>query len=209
MVQLLLFKVFPEPSGFVFFSFNFTFVWCLQFVKVFPLSKKALLSCSWLFLFKWIGRCLSCPEILSLCSYKGCLLLPFFFAAAMHFPSCAILLLLFAPYALPFCFDLVWWEVSCATEGPVFPQLWCEQGDRCASAHTHRAAEHWWAGRRTGFSRGCLFGARVENFVGVPLSSARVSDPPFCILVNRSGNFFMSPFLMGLRNNDKWRIWNT
>lgn len=123
---------------------------------------------------------------------------------------CIFLLVCFCYYCLPLyalssVFDLVWWEV-CPL---LFPQLWCEQGDWCAGARTHLEAGRWWAGRRKGFLHGCLFWVQAEKCVGMQLSSARFCDPLLHVLVNWFGNFFMSTFLLGLRNDDIWRIWNT
>jgi len=98
MFQPILFKVFPEPSSFCDF-FCFFLTWCLQIIKVVPVSKKLCLVVPGFFIsFKWIGGYLSYPEVLPLC----CPLLPFLDVTTVRFPSCVILLLLFASTCLIF-----------------------------------------------------------------------------------------------------------
>lgn len=137
----------------------------------------------------WTGRYFSYPRVLSLCSYKGCLLPPFFLCHYTISVSCGFVAVV-CPYML-YLLSFIWFGVqggksthSCARRPCVFAavvwEVWLLCLSVCALMGKPRASEQGW---KTASSTAQLpFWVQVGQFWTRGSSSARFFGPLFFIL---------------------------
>lgn len=197
MFHTILFQVFPGL---------FCHFFSLMSVKSVSLSKKKLYSAvpGFFALFMWTGRYLSYPEILSLCSYKGCLLSPFLICHYTFSVLCGLVVV--CPYML-YLLYFIWFGVqggksthSCATEG-LCP---CSCGLRSVTAvpeclYPHREAHASEQGWKTASSTAPFLNAS-QRILDMWLLLCPLLWSSLLHSCNLVGNFLLCTFLPKLNS---------